>query len=91
MELKLLTQPANACAAMGETYCITVEAQGEGLTYQWYFRNAGSDQWCKSSVTDNVYDDVMTKESAGRDVFCVITDVYSNHIVTEVATVLLVN
>ena len=85
MELKLLGQSYES-AAMGEHYCVTVNAQGEGLTYQWYFRNAGSEIWYKSGVRDNTYDDVMTKARANREVYCVITDAFGNQIVTEVVT-----
>lgn len=84
-ELKLLNQTYES-AAMGERYCLTVEAQGDGLKYQWYFRNAGSDKWYKSSVKDNTYDDVMTKARANRDVYCVITDAFGNQVTTEVMT-----
>jgi hypothetical protein len=76
---------------MDERYCLTVEAQGDGLKYQWYFRNAGSDKWYKSSVKDNTYDDVMTKARANRDVYCVITDLYGNQITTEVMTLIVNN
>lgn len=89
--LNLLTQAENAYAAMGEDFCVTVEAEGEGLAYQWYFRNAGSDTWYKSSVRDNTYDDVMTKARANREVYCVITDAYGNQIVTEAVTLVLDN
>ena len=60
--------------------------QGDVLTYQWYFRNAGSKEWYKSGVTDNTYDDVMTSARANREVYCVITDAFGNQIMTEVIT-----
>ena len=85
VELKLLGQIYES-AVMGERYCVTVEAEGDGLSYQWYFRNAGTNAWYKSSVRDNTYDDVMTKARAGRDVYCVITDAFGNQVTTEVVT-----
>ncbi len=83
-ELAIVKQPVNGEAVLGERYCVTVEAKGEGLKYQWYFRNAGSEKWSKSGVCDNTYDDVMTKARAGREVYCVITDAYGNKVTTEV-------
>ena len=71
-------------AAMGQKYCVTVNAQGEGLKYTWYFRNAGSKTWYRSGVTDNTYDDVMTKARANREVYCVITDALGNTVTTDV-------
>ena len=85
-ELAIVTQPTDASAAMGENFCVTVEAQGDGLTYTWYFKNAGSKNWSKSGVKDNTYDDVMTKARAGRQVYCVITDVLGNQVTTDVIT-----
>ena len=83
-ELQIVVQPSNAQAALGDNYCVSVVAQGEDLKYQWYFRNAGTDTWYKSSVRDNTYDDVMTKARAGREVYCVITDAFGNTVTTDV-------
>ena len=90
VELKIVSQTYQS-AAMGERFCVTVNAQGDGLTYQWYFRNAGSSMWYKSSVRDNTYDDVMTKARANREVYCVITDAFGNQVTTEVVTLVLDN
>ena len=40
--LAITGQPADAETALGDNFCVTVEAQGDGLKYQWYFKNAGS-------------------------------------------------
>ena len=81
-ELKIVTQPADGEALLGERYCVSVEAEGEGLKYQWYFRNKGAKHWTKSSVTDSTYDDVMTAARAGREVYCVITDRFGSKVTT---------
>ena len=72
---------------MGEDFCVTVEAQGEDLKYQWYFKNASTDKWYTSGVRGNTYDDVMTKARAGREIYCVITDANGNSVQTETATI----
>ena len=74
-------------AAMGDRFCVAVNALGDGLRYTWYFRNAGSGVWNKSGVTDNTYDDIMNKSRANREVYCVVTDAFGNRITTD--TVLL--
>ena len=84
-ELAIVTQPTNGEAALGERYCVTVEATGEGLKYQWYFRNAGATRWSRSGVTDNTYDDILTKSRVDREVYCVITDKFGNKVTTDVA------
>ena len=87
--LEIISQPSSVEVAIGKTFCVTVKAKGEGLSYQWYYRNANSKKWYKSSVSDNTYDAVMTKERAGREVYCVITDAYGNQITTETVTLVL--
>ena len=72
---------------MGEEFCVTVKAQGDGLTYKWYFRNIGATKWTASSITDNTYDYVMNKDRKNREVYCVITDQYGNSVTTDVVTI----
>ena len=86
VSLAITQQPTDANASMGERFCVTVEAQGDGLRYTWYFKNAGTDVWHKSGVTDNTYDDVMNKSRAGREIYCVITDVCGNTVTTVTVT-----
>ena len=35
-------QPKTAYAKSGETAKVTVKAEGDGLKYQWYYKNAGA-------------------------------------------------
>ena len=81
--LKIVQQPGNAEAKLGENFMVEVIAQGEGLRYQWFYRNAGGKTFVKSGVRDNTYDDVMTAARAGREVYCVITDAYGNTVTTD--------
>ena len=83
----ILSQPADTAVAMGERFNVEVIAQGEGLKYQWYFRNAGETVFHKSGVRDNTYDDVMTAARAGREVYCVITDAAGNSVTTDTARI----
>ena len=82
-ELKIVSQPSNGLAAYGEEYCSEVIAEGDGLTYQWYIKHAGSSKWYKSKVTDSTYNDIMTEARNGRQIYCVITDVWGNTVKTE--------
>ena len=86
--LHILVSQTYESAAMGERFCVTVEAEGDFLKYQWYFCNAGSAKWHKSTVRDNTYDDVMNKTRANRKVYCVITDAFGNQIVTDTVTLI---
>ena len=44
-KLAIVTDPADYKGVVGETAEFTVEATGEGLTYQWEYCNAGSSKW----------------------------------------------
>ena len=81
--LTITRQPVPARAAIGETAAVTVEASGEGLHYQWYFRNTPDGALSKSSITGNTYRVTVTKSNAQRVVYCVITDGYGNKVTSD--------
>ena len=82
----ILRQPEDAAAALNEKFSVSVEAEGEGLTYQWYIKNRGSAKFSKSSIKSATYSTTMTKARAGREIYCVITDINGNSVVTNVVT-----
>ena len=81
------TQPKTGYAKMGETVKVSVKAEGTGLKYQWYIKNANSKKYSKSSVTSATYSAKMTEKVKGRRVYCVITDESGNTVQSK--TVLL--
>ena len=83
-------QPTDVKAAIDEPFCVTVEAVGESLKYQWYVKEKGTTTWIKSSITDNTYDTVMNSHRAGRQIYCIITDIYGNFVVTNTVTLILI-
>ncbi len=83
-------QPVDATALNGETVSTTVEAEGEGLKYQWYVKNPGGKTFSKSSITGKTYSYTMTAGKDGRQVYCVITDKHGNTIKTDVVTLTMV-
>ncbi len=87
-ELKITNQPQNAAADLGAAVSVSVTAEGDGLSYQWYFRNANSDKWARSSIKTDTYAAKMTKTRAGRELYCVVTDAYGGRVETEHAFLL---
>ena len=84
MPLKIVNQPKNATVKEGEKASVSVEAVGEGLTYQWYWAAAGSSNFVPhGGFTTNSYAVWMTSARAGRQVYCVITDKYGNSVTTN--------
>jgi len=77
--VQITKQPVDVCVKNGATASVKVVAKGEGLTYRWYFKNAGaSDYTYTASYTGNTYSVTMTNARAGRRVLCRVYDKYGN-------------
>ena len=83
---KIKTQPQSVTVEKGKTATVTIKAAGDGLKYQWYFKNANKDTFTKSSVTGAKYSTTMTDGANGRQVYCVITDKYGNSVTSKTVT-----
>ena len=81
--ISIKTQPKTGYAKMGETVKVSVKAEGDGLKYQWYIKNAGASKYSKSSVTKSTYSATMSDKVKGRRVYCVITDADGNSVQTK--------
>ena len=66
-----------------------MEAEGDGLTYQWYFKNANEANYRTSSLKTNVYYADMSKAINGRQVYCVITNSEGETLTTDTVTMTL--
>ena len=86
-QIDITKQPADAYAAKGQTAKTSVKADGEGLKYQWYIKNAGTDSFSKSSVTGKSYSCKVSSSSDGRQIYCQITDKYGNSVKTKTVTI----
>ena len=82
----VVTAPKTTYAKEGATAKITVKALGDGLTYQWYIRNASASKYSKSSIKTNTYSVAISDKSHGRRIYCILTDKHGNTLQT--ATVL---
>ena len=78
-ELKITTQPASVWVAEGDKATVTVEAEGDGLTYAWYYKNPGDSSYTyTSSFTGDTYSVTMNEDRDGRYVYCKVSDQYGN-------------
>ena len=71
---------------MGMETKVTIDVQGEGLQYQWYFKNADRDQFYKASCTEPTYSVAMNEERNGRQIFCAISDAHGNYLQSHTVT-----
>ena len=85
--VSIATQPKTGYAQLNKTAKVTVKATGDGLTYTWYVKDAGSTKYVKSSITSSTYSVKMTEKVHGRRVYCVVKDKYGKTVQSK--TVLL--
>ncbi|MBR2549702.1 MAG: leucine-rich repeat domain-containing protein [Clostridiales bacterium] len=84
-ELKVTLQPANGKDKAGNKVIVSVEAEGQGLRYQWqYFKN---DEWIDLDMegadsADLILD--MTEAGNGMQYRCIVTDFLLNEAVTDI-------
>ena len=91
-ELKILTQPVSTTCAVGETVSFTVEARGDGLTYQWQVSTDG-ENWTPSFLggyNTKTFSFEVDANRAGKVYKCVITDAAGNTVETDVVSAILV-
>ena len=81
--LKITKQPTTKSVADGKTISVPVTAKGDGLTYTWYFKDAGKSSFSKSSITTNTYSTAMTEAKHNRQIYCVVADQYGNTLKTN--------
>lgn len=84
--LSLVKQPTDVYADMGDRVAVIVEAVGNGLSYQWWWSPANTDKFELSSITSNIYTTLITNQSVGQKVYCVVSDIDGNSITTKAVT-----
>ena len=81
--LKITTQPKSVVMLEGHTAKMTVAAQGDGLTYSWYYAQKGATKYTKASCTKSTFSVKMAKKWDKCKVYCVIKDKYGNKAQTK--------
>ena len=67
----ITAQPQDVTVAKaGDKASFTVAAQGDHLTYTWYYRNLGASKWTKSSLTGPKFTLIISQD---REVKCEVT------------------
>ena len=86
VELEILTQPENYVGAVNDNVNFVVEAQGNGLTYQWYFSTDGGEIWEKSyspGYATNALAPILRAYRDGNMYKCLITDIFGNTVESD--------
>ncbi len=82
----IIQQPVDYVGAEGSTASFTVVAVGEGLTYQWWIRNPGDNEFTKSTRRTATYTTNLRAASSGRELYCVVTDANGNSVTSDTVT-----
>lgn len=70
-------------ASTGDIASFIVEAEGDGLTYAWYYKTSKMSDYALSSFVGNEYNAVMSGKYDEQQIYCVVTDQYGNTQTTE--------
>ena len=84
--VKITGQPKNVTVVAGLSGSVTVTATGDGLTYEWYYKNADSDTFVRATATGKTYTITMTDIVDGRQAYCIVRDKYGNSVQTNTIT-----
>ena len=86
--IEIITQPEDVEILIGKKATFSVEASGEGLTYQWQYQKYGRTTWSKSSLTGSQTDTLTvsaTSNNSGTKYRCVVTDIRGKKATSEAA------
>ena len=71
---QVTTPPTDVTAGVGETFTFSIEASGQGLSYQWYYRDSANSNWTTwPNGTTASISGTMTAAMNGRQFYCAIT------------------
>ncbi len=88
-ELTIVSEPETYVLAFeGYNAVFTIEAQGDGLKYQWQVLKNGT--WTNCSINDGAKTNKLTLEAKqsrfGLQYHCIVSDKYGNEVTSKVST-----
>lgn len=85
-ELRIVEQPTDVTVAYGEEATFTVVAEGDELSYQWFFRKSNRDEWSASKregAQTASYSIPMTDDRNGQSYRCRVTDSHGAEVFSD--------
>ena len=82
--LKITSQPTDYYGTVDSTAAFSLEASGEGLSYQWYYRLQNKTRWNKSSLKSSTYSTTAKEKYDGYSYYCSVTDAQGYTVNTDV-------
>ena len=87
--LRILTQPTGQTVSEGQTARLSVDAEGEGVTYRWQCTQEGEAQWMDMDGDSASIDVALDENSPRKYIRCLITDQYGNSVESDTVILLL--
>ncbi|WP_242946133.1 InlB B-repeat-containing protein [Anaerostipes sp. 992a] len=90
--IHIKTQPLDYTGTVGETASFIIEAEGNGLRYQWQFSSDKGSTWKNSSQNGNKTDTIkvpITEARNGQQYRCVVTDENGNSVTSGAASLII--
>lgn len=82
--INITSQPVDYVGMVGDNATFTVVAEGEGLTYQWYYYDTAASSWKKSSGGNSANLSVVFAAYRNNQEYrCEITDMDGNTVTTD--------
>ena len=88
--LEITSLPSDFSGIIGSTAELDIEAQGEGVTYQWYYKKSALAAFTKSTTASGKtahYSLKLAEQHDGWKFFCLVTDQYGNKLRSNTVTV----
>ena len=73
-EITIIKQPEDVAAALGQYATVTVEAEGENLSYLWYYKTVNDTEFKAGAQTTKTYRVKMGATQVDMQVFCRISN-----------------
>ena len=87
-ELKITKQPVGKTIALGNPLTLSVEAEGDGLTYQWYYKKSGQTAWSKWNGHTHASETCTPNDTwNGIQLYCEVSDAYGNWEDSDIARI----
>lgn len=86
--ISIISHPENVAVKINASVSFSVIAQGEGLTYQWYYKKSDQAAWNKwEGKTSDTITATSNSTWNGMLVYCKVTDKYGNTQNSNTATI----
>ena len=84
--VKITKQPVATSAKKNQKVSVSIAASGDGLSYQWYYKDTDDAKFDTSTNKTSTYTTTMISSRNGRKIYCVVKDKYGNKVQTNTVT-----